>query len=68
MSYRHHTLDMIVSLRSADEYTLQHAIEIMVKEHEMGAPSIEDRAARAEALAFIALELLRRMQTDGETG
>jgi hypothetical protein len=63
MSHRHHILDF--SLREATDDTLDDMVGSLLAEHQHGFPSIEERCARAEALAIIAIEILWRLRTDG---
>ena len=62
MSARHFVLEMINPLDLQDDQRLDDTIEQLIDEHRIGAPSIEERCARAEALAIIALEKLRRIE------
>jgi hypothetical protein len=63
MSEKHAVMDFIHlqgGLRNAPIHDLLNCQEKLMTEHELNWPSIEDRAARAEALAIINGELLRR--------
>jgi hypothetical protein len=63
MSHRHHILDF--SLREATDEDLDDMLGSLLVEHQNGFPSIEERCARAEALAIIAIEMLWRLRADG---
>lgn len=65
MSYRHHVMDSIAPrMSTAEGYEIDNAIDVLMAEHGLGTPSIEERCARAEALAILVLEKLRRIEQE----
>ena len=62
MSSRHWILDTTGSLRLEQDWRIDQMIDELLMEHPLGYQTIDERTARAEAMAILAVEKIRRLE------